>query len=345
MIYKVETESKKYDTVSEANAIIDTLQQHSEEITTLDLSLNTYMPAVFKKICEAIKKMASLKIIRLESVLDTLTAAEAMDVLQELGNSLPESVISLEMRCNALSCEFPESIGNIILRCPLEVMVFYDCGLGEEGLKRISVMIEKIVDKTKLRVLDLSRNRINRLPKDFGEILSRFPNLCEIRLRANTIYVDSMGIFLDSLKNKSLKVLDLSDNFFDEKSCKRLGEIFLDNDLTELHLQDIKTETEAILEFFELAKSKRTQDLPGGCSTGSSHLHLDLSYNDFDNKIVSHLEALSFKYVFDSLLLYGNDYEEIEALKSNIKESGGCLVEEENGTGSVADIAEMLKDL
>lgn len=187
MIYKINTQFKKYDTVEAASFLLEELDRNKKDITVLDLSMNTYTPVVMEKICEIIKEMENLKSVILESIFDSLTFEEMSAALAALSNALSRELHSFELSSNAVSCDFPEDFGKFLSECPLTALNLYNCGLGMEGLKRVSNSLSKLENKSKLQVLDVSKNRINKIDDSFGPTIKKFKNLSQFKIRNNTI--------------------------------------------------------------------------------------------------------------------------------------------------------------
>ncbi|ELA42225.1 uncharacterized protein VICG_00624 [Vittaforma corneae ATCC 50505] len=145
----------------------------------------------------------------------------------------------------------------------MQVLNLHNCGLGEEGLKKITSHLEKLENKDSLISLNLSKNRINIICPEFCTLFSQFTNLREFILNANTIEEKSMSQFLKSVENRSLEVLNLTDNFVCGEAIEHLGSLFLKNTIKELYLQDIKVDKGDINKLLGMLKTKKAtfQDL------------------------------------------------------------------------------------
>ncbi|ELA42226.1 uncharacterized protein VICG_00625 [Vittaforma corneae ATCC 50505] len=101
MLYKINTEFKKYSTLDSVKDILDDLSTQKFEISILDLSLNTFVPEVFVEVAKVIKEMQNLKHIKLESIFDSLTFEEMTDVLRALSLALPQgsSLLRAAQQC------------------------------------------------------------------------------------------------------------------------------------------------------------------------------------------------------------------------------------------------------
>ena len=242
MFYKINTQFMKYSTIDSISSLLEDLESQNSEITTLDLSLNTFTPQVFLKICQKIKNLKNCKQIIFESILDSLNYDEMCEIMTYMSEYLPLDLECLELPSNALSCNFPSKFGSYISSSNLKILNLHNCGLGEDGLKKIAAYLSNITDKSNLVSLDLSKNRINVICQEFADILSQFRNLSRIILNANTIEETSMAHFLKNLKNQKLEILNLTDNFVCGKAIDSLGDLFIRNDLKELYLQDIKVD-------------------------------------------------------------------------------------------------------
>lgn len=338
MIYKINTEYKKYDTEESVKTLVEDLEKHVAEISSLDLSFNTFTPPVFKMIGCAIKNMKNLNHVRLESFLDSLTFEDMSTVMTDLSNALPRTLSALELPSNALSCDFPEAFGHFLSECPLRVLDLYNCGLGEEGLKAVTACLEKLENKDNLQVLNLSKNRINRITADFGPLLNKFKHITDFRIRNNTIEEGSMAAFLNGIQNPELQILDLSDNFVCGDCHEALGNLFVRTNLTRLYLQDSKMDEGGLNVFLRIACSKPLDALPGAMEDTKPELHLDVACIDFEQDSVELLELLASKFTIKRLVLFENNYTDIEKLKEIVRGDGGVVIENEDEENSVFEV-------
>ncbi|KAI5150679.1 hypothetical protein ENBRE01_1642 [Enteropsectra breve] len=349
MIFTIDTEFKKYNDLEEARELLADIKEHGHEIRTLDLSMNTYAPVVFKEICKTIKNdMKELKRLKLESILDSLTYEDMLEILTDLAQALPLSLEVLELPSNAVSCKFPEAFGEFIAKCPLTVLDLYNCGLGEDGLVRIKHHLDALADKSKMVTLNLSRNRINRIADGFGSVLSCFTNLEELKMSSNTIEENSMADFLKNLKNKSLKMLDLSDNFLCGDCAVHLADIFTRNSMKTLLLQDAKFDEGNFEEFLSICAGSESHDLPGGMKLEHEGLVMDISCNDLDEKCVPELLKFVQQYKISRLVVFDNYIEDYSEIEKVVLSDGGCVVNEikEDSTEMLSDsIIEKIKSL
>jgi len=341
MLYKISTEFEKYSTVKSAEKIISDLGNQASEITILDLSLNTYTPEVLKEMCSKIKEMKALRHVILESIFDSLNYEDMCLCLELLCESLPETLLSFELPSNAVSCNFPEKFGDFLSRTPLKKLNLHNCGLGEDGLVKVGQCLKKLEDKSILEYLDLSKNRINVISKEFAEVFSAFENLSSFKLQANTIEESSMELFLGNIENENLQLLDLSDNFVCGKAIDYLGEVFIRNKITELYLQDIKVDDGDIFRLLKKMNSKPTQEVPGGFEDQRSELILDISCNSFEQDCVKLLEDLASRFLIKKLVIFDNCYDSIDDLKTMISSDGGVLIDQE---GDLMSQEEVLDD-
>lgn len=347
MLYKISTEFQKYSTLESIEFLIDDLQDHKETISSLDLSMNTYTPEICKLICSVIREMKNLKKIRLESIFDSLTYDEMCSALELISECLPRTLLSFELPSNAVSCNFPEKFAEFLSECPLKVLNLHNCGLGEDGLRKVSECLSKLKNKDSLVSLDISKNRINVISEDFARVFSEFTNVSEFKINCNTIEEESMEAFLKEITNENLAILNLSDNFVCGNAIEHLGNIFQKNRITELILQDIKIDRGDIRRLLEFMNRKQTQDLPGAIDQSKPELILDLSCNSFEQDCIELLENLSTKFFIKRLVIFDNSYECINRLREMISSDGGCIIDEEEEFSEPVDdeIMERLKDL
>lgn len=329
MFYKINTEYEKYSTIDSVKQIIEDLSAQKNEITVLDLSMNTFVPDVFREITKIIKEMKSLKKVRLESILDSLTYEEMCEILTDLSDSLPRNLDSFELPSNAVSCKFPESFGKFLEECPLKELNLHNCGLGEDGLKKITSHLNKLENKENLVSLDLSKNRINVICTEFIDLFNEFKNLTRFILNANTIEEESMASFLKNITNENLQIVNLTDNFVCGDAIESLGKVFLNNNIKELYLQDIKTNEGDINRLLKMFNEKNNDNLPGTFEDSKQNLILDISCNGFDQECVDLLEDLASIYRLKELIIFDNDYDDIENLKKIIQEDNGFVKDEE----------------
>jgi Ran GTPase-activating protein (RanGAP) involved in mRNA processing and transport len=308
--------------------IIDELTANKSEITILDLSMNTYVPEVFEKIAELIKGMENLKHIKLESVFDTLTFEEMSEVLKTLSLSLRRDLCSFELPSNAVSCNFPEEFGKFLEESELQELNLHNCGLGEDGLLKIAKHLKNIKKKENLIKLNLSKNRINVICPEFMEVFNEFVNIREFMLEANTIEEKSMSDFLEGIKNRKIEVLNLADNFVCGHGIEGLGAVFLNNNIKELYLQDIKVDKGDIKRLLTLF-NKKGGEFPGELDYLKDSLTLDISCNYFEQDCIEELENLAMLVKFKKLIIFENRYEDIEKLKKLIQIEGGVVIDEE----------------
>lgn len=339
MLYKINTEFKKYESLDSIKDLLEELSSQKTQITILDLSLNTFMPLVFIKIAEIIKEMENLKNIKLESIFDSLTFEEMTEVLRTLCLSLPPGLKSFELPSNAVSCNFPDEFGLFLEKSKLQVINLHNCGLGEDGLKKIAIHLSKIEDKENLIKLDISKNRINVICPEFINIFKEFKNIKELIMNANTIEEKSMEQFLKEIKNEKLEILNLTDNFVCGKAIKQLGELFLRNDFKELYLQDIKVDEGDIYELLKLFNLKKAE-FPGEIDFVKDELILDISCNYFEQNCVELLENLCELVKFKKLIIFENNFEDIEKLKDLVIKEGGMIVfSDEESSDSDSDFS------
>lgn len=330
MLYKVNTQFLKYSTEESIATLVGELESQKDEIVTLDLSLNAYSPEIFRIICGKIKSLSNLKSIVLESILDSLTFEEMCEVMDALGESLPSNLESLALPSNALSCNFPAKFANFISTCPLKVLNLHNCGLGEDGLKRVVACLDKVENKANLVSLNLSKNRINVICPDFSTVLNKFENVSTLVLNANTIEEKSMALFLKELEPKELEILNLTDNFVCGEAIDALGDLFVRSDLKELYLQDIKVDEGDINRLLKKMNTKSFATLPGSFSDSRPSLVLDISCNSFDQECISLLQELLSLFTFKRLVIFDNSYEDCEELKQEVAATNGRVVEDED---------------
>lgn len=344
MLYKINTEFEKYSTVESVSEILEELNKNKEQITILDLSFNTFVPEVFSEIAKVIKAMNSLKQVKLESIFDSLTYEEMCKVLIALSEALPRNLVSFELPSNAVSCNFPEEFGKFLQETPVKVLNLHNCGLGEDGLKKIVSYLEKLENKKNLTVLDFSKNRINVICDEFAPLLSKFENVTDFILYANTIEEKSMADFLGRIENTKLSVLNLTDNFVCGEAMEGLSKVFSRNSIKELYLQDIKVDKGDIKRVLQALNSVKEAELPGELALEKPEIVLDISCNYFDQDCIEVLEDLTLSYKFKKLVIFDNNYEDVDNLKRLVLLDNGCIIDEEDEDLDPID-AELLEKL
>lgn len=346
MIYEINTKFQKYSTSESAKQIIKELEEQKDKITRLDLSYNTFSPDVFSEIAGIIKEMKQLKHVKLESILDSLTFEEMCEVLTALSNALPRDLDAFELPSNAVSCNFPEEFGKFLEECPLKILNLHNCGLGEDGLKKVVAHLAKLEDKCNLASLNLSKNRINVICEEFADVFSEFKNLTEFILYANTIEEKSLARFLKNISNENLQKVNLTDNFVCGEAIDALGEVVLKNKVKELHLQDIKVDEGDIARLLGILARRKEMEFPGTLSTERPELVLDISCNFFKQDCVEALENLTAIYRFKKLIIFDNDFENIEKLKKLVHLDSGSVIDEEEEEEEIdEDLISRLKAL
>lgn len=328
MLYKINTEFKKYTDLDSVKEIVTELSNLKDEISILDLSLNTFSPPVLSEIAAVIQKMKNLKHIILESILDTLTFEEMTEVLTSLSTVLPVDLQAFELPSNAVSCSFPLDFGLFLEKTPLRVLNLHNCGLGEDGLVKVAQHLKMLENKSELESLDLSKNRINVICAEFDDVVSEFNNLRRLILNANTIEEKSMSRFLQKIENEKLEVVNLGDNFVCGEAISGLVRVFEKNRMKELYLQDVKADEGDILHFLQGIRSIN-YEYPGAYEMEKSELILDISCNGFEQDAVLELEGLTEYYKFKSLIIFDNDYEDVKNLRELVASEGGVLIDEE----------------
>lgn len=330
MLYKLETEFQKYETVEDAKKIISELNAQKYIITILDLSMNTYTSEVWKELIEIVKEMKNLKHVVFESIFDSLDYEEMSNCLKLISIGLPRDLIAFEIPSNALSCNFPEEFGIFLSEASLEKINLQDCGFGESGFEKISEYLKKIKNKKNVEYLNFGRNRINKISEETSQIMGLFTELNEFKINGNTIEEESMIKLLNNLASDKLEILNLSDNYVCGSGIEAIGKIFSNNKLKELYLQDIKVYDGDIERLLQIMIEKPTHNFPGALEEQKPELILDLTYNAFEQNCVKYLELLAEKLSFKKLFIYGNYPDDVENLKSVIQSDGGILVEEED---------------
>lgn len=330
MLYKINTEFQKYSTEESVNFLIEDLENNKNNISILNLSFNTFIPEIFEKVFLVVNQINGLKHVILESIFDSLNYTEMCECLKIISKYLPKDVIAFELPSNAVSCKFPEEFGIFLQNANLKILNLHDCGLGEDGLIKISEYLSKSKYKESLTSLNLSKNRINIICDKFVEIFSEFKNLEKFVFYSNTIEEQSMSNFLKNVKNEKLNYLHLSDNTVCGEGIEYLGEIFLKNSLSHLYLQDIKIDDGDIKKLLEIMNKKLKNEIMGGIEDGRENLWLDISCNRFEQDCVTLLENLTEIFKFKKLIIFENYYDDISNLKELVIKDGGILIDDED---------------
>lgn len=329
MICKLRTKAK-YSSAENLAGFLDELAANKNEITTLDLSMNTFLPEAATSIAARIRGLANLKRVRLESIFDSLNVEQRNAVLTAFLDALPLTLEELEMPSNALSCEYPDVLGDFLSACPLRVLSLYDCGLGEDGLARLTVDLSRLKNKANLATLNLGKNRINFIHEEFVSLFNEFENLTDFRIRSNTIDEEGLAHFLENATVSKLTVLDISDNFVCGDCHRALGMLFQRAALEQLYLYDAKMDDGGLAEFLGLALEKTHDELPGGIEDRKPELVLDISCLAAGQECVPLLERLASKYAVKRLVLFENDFDDLERLTSLVSAEGGVVIAEED---------------
>lgn len=346
MLYKISTEFQKFSTEESISLLLGDLERQKDYITTLNLSLNTFTPQMLEKVLSVISQMKNLTHVIFESIMDTLSFEDMLACVILISKNMPSGLRAFEMPCNALSYKFPEEFGEFLRDTDLKVINLQDCGLGADGLDKLTKVLRDSKYKKSLTKLNLAKNRINEVSEEFGEYFSSLENLEYFQFNSNTIEDISMERFLKLVTNKNLKCLNLSDNTVCGKAIEYLGRIFNDNELESLYLQDIKADDGDINNLLEIMTKKLHSDLPGEFKE-KPKLIMDISCNRFDQDCVLLLEKLALTFDFRKLIIFENDYSDISNLKQLILKNKGVLVDDEDDLGNNDDLldSEIVKAL
>lgn len=347
MLCSIKGEEKKYQTKNDVECLLSNLK---DNIVELDLSTNVFEPEAMEEICKKINEMKNLQIIRLDGIFSTLKKQDMLKCLSLICSALKDKkLIELDLSNNALSCEFPEEFYFLIKN--LKTLKFLRIRNGGIGLKGGNILGEMIEHLESLEYLDLAQNRFFSFPEKLSSGLLKLKHLSVLKLEYNTIEKDSLELFLEKLKDKSIEVLDITDNILSVSGCKYLGELFNNWNLKELRMGDCLARNEGVLEFLKFANKKYIPlNLPGGFDNDIDFV-LDISYNEWDQDCVEGLALFCEKYKLRQINISGNFYEDDEPITSVCDKYGGQVILEEEDFENTENysgldtITEMVKNL
>ncbi|KAK1348459.1 Ran GTPase-activating protein [Hamiltosporidium tvaerminnensis] len=340
MIISIENVGKNYETKGDISNLLASIKEYHEQITEIILAGSVFKKEPLEILFVLIGSLPNLKKINLSRIFTALPKDLMIESLEIIFKYLkPENIMSLDISENALSCNFPPNFTSFL--CNMNCMVEFkinDCGLGTIGGAKLAECLLKISDKSNLRNINISQNKLTSSAVELGNALEKFENLEEIRIQYNNIDRNSMDVFLKSFKNHFLSVLDIRDNFLSLEGCKILGEYFVDRDIVELRMGDCLIRDEGIKEFLKVAtQKKRYFALQGGFEKEYAPIKLDLSYNDLTDEILDDLVKFIKEWDFDTLWIEGNEFKVSEELYSSVRSKGGKIIGEEDSVDVSGD--------
>lgn len=333
MKFSIGDQKKKYETAEDVYNVVEKINQSLDELVEIDLSGNYFSEDAMKEVCDALIGAKNLSIINLSSVLLGLDKERLHRNLILLSNMLAKHKIQkIDLSDNAISSDFPEEFGKFISNSKnLIHLKMNNCGLGKIGGNQLGKCLKKIMDKTKLEIVDIAQNRFFSFPETLSEALLEFTRIRELRLQYNTIEEETMLDFLRALKDHTLEVLDIRDNFLSLEGSKCLGELYSKWDLMELRTGDCMMGNEGVKDFLRKANTKFSpMMLPGDYNTRRKGIILDISYNEFEQDATGLLLEFCKNNMIKELSVFGNYYEDLSEIIRTVSEQGGIVVTEEH---------------
>lgn len=136
-----------------------------------------------------------------------------------------KEIVALDMSNNAIAPTGCQAMFDLIKNADhLQFFWANNCGLAQNGVIHIAKAIAEA--KSPLKLVSMTRNRIEVKALEVGQALSRLDTLEELIMFQNGIKEEGMVGLLEGLdKCKNLRKLDLSDNWFIGKSLDQLCHI------------------------------------------------------------------------------------------------------------------------
>ena len=133
------------------------------------------------------------------------------------------------MSNNAISLAGAKAISNFLENSPnLRILHISNGGVGPEGAVIIANALK--AGKIPLEIISIARNRLENLGATaLGEYLKDNKNIKEIHVFQNVIRKEGMIPLIDSLIDKDVITVDISDNFINEESVDKFCEFLEKN--------------------------------------------------------------------------------------------------------------------
>lgn len=332
MKFSIADQKKTYETVADVSEVVHDMAQIQDELVEVDISGNHFSPEAMEEICSVLGNAKNLRVVNLASVFLGLDKGKVHHNLAILSQALGKHKIQMiDLSDNAISSDFPEEFGDFISKTTELMHLRMDnCGLGRIGGDRLGESLKRIVDKSKLEIVEIAQNRFFSFPPALCEALVGFDNIRELRIQYNTIEEETMLEFLQAFREHALEVFDIRDNFLSVEGSRHLGELYCRWNLRELRTGDCMMGNEGVKEFLRRANRKFSpMMLPGDYEVGRSGIVLDISYNEFEQDAVELLVEFCSKNTVKELVVFGNYYEDVGEVTQVVVEKGGRVVTKE----------------
>jgi len=286
----------------------------AKEVHTFSLMGNSYGPQFFKEIAPFVEKLPSLKKLIINDIFTQRGDTELVDSLKLICQMFQgKNIVALDMSNNAIAPTGCAAICDLIRTADkLEYFWANNCALAQGGAPHIAKAIED--GKCPLKLISMTRNRIEAKAAEVGKAISRLDTLEELVMFQNGIKEEGMVGLLEGVQHcKNIKKLDLSDNWFLGKSIDMLCQVVeACESLVELNIGDCnlgKSDHKKILESFKKVERKWK-----GFGFNYNELNHEKTAKEF-------LEALTKHQTLEWIHMKGNDFEEdlIEYFNENLK--------------------------
>ncbi|KAI8821679.1 uncharacterized protein EV422DRAFT_427949 [Fimicolochytrium jonesii] len=251
VLYSLEGKTLKLDTAEDAKQYADEIRG-VEGLTEIKLSGNTFGVEAGRAIALALKDQHALKVAGLADMFTSRLRNEIPLVLDALVEALEDkkNLVELDLSDNAFGPAGAEPLQRLLINNRnIQILRFYNNGLGIEGARLVSAALVKAAEKNKqegrpssLRVIYIGRNRMES--KGVEHLCKAFEahgeSLREIRMPQNSIRPEGITALMTALAScKNLEHLDLQDNTFTEGGSDAIAKVLPTwTNLKVLHIGD-----------------------------------------------------------------------------------------------------------
>jgi Ran GTPase-activating protein 1 len=283
-------------------------------VHTFSLMGNSYGAQFFKELSPFVEKFPSIQ----KLVINDIFTQRDHDVVESLklitAMFMNKNIVALDMSNNAIAPTGCQVICDLIRNSDkLQFFWANNCGLAQNGVIHIAKAIAE--GKSPLRLISMTRNRIEVKAAEVGQALARVDTLEELIMFQNGIKEEGMVGLLEGLdKCKNLRKLDLSDNWFLGKSLDMLCHIIEHcPKLVEINVGDCNLSSADNKKI--LAAFKKVERPWKGFGYNYNELNHEKTVKEF-------FEALTKHKTLEWIQLKGNEVEEdlIEYFNDQIKD-------------------------
>ena len=221
---------------------------------------NSYGTGFFREIAPYIEQIPSIK----KLVLYDAFAQRNEEILEslEIVNRIFQNkgIVAMDISHNAVTPGGCKLIFDLIKNASkLQYLWANNCGLAQNGVIHIAKAIEE--GTAPLKVLSMTRNRIEVKAAEVGLALQRLTDLEELILFQNGIKGDGMLGLLNGLANcKKRRKLDLNDNWFLDGSFDKFLSIIENSPhLVELNISDCNLDAEQVAQLVKVLQNTQRE--------------------------------------------------------------------------------------